>query len=821
MSKQLHDYQKRLVEFIKNTPKCALWLSMGLGKALDDEMTIPTPNGYKKIKDLKIGDLLFDKNGSICKITNIFIHKNKKAYKVTLKDNRSFICCDEHLIPFQSYTKAKTIQYKPLKEMFNDYVSIINEQHNWKRYKYRVPVAKAVNYKEKKHIIHPYVLGVLIGDGYLIKPPLTISSMDKDIIDKVAKLQNIKNVKKSNCNYNWIFSNDDNAKLITKEIKRLGLNILSKNKFIPKEYMLDSIENRKQLLIGLLDTDGHIHISHKNEKDANHSISYQFSTASEQLADDVCELAWSLGYGATKYTYTRLRSDKKQKHEIDYMVTISAEEQLVFTKRKIENIKFKFNTKRTKQNPIVNIEQVANRDMRCFTVDSDDSMFLIQDYTVTHNTAVTLHALKEMNPLNHILVVAPLNIARSTWIDEIEDWNLPFRWLSLIVNNKGKKLSKAKRYELYESLKDRPASICFINRELLPDLVEWSLNRKPAIWYFPYMVLDEAQGFKSYSSQRFKAVKKILPAVTNLIELSGTPMPHSLEDLWSQVYMLDNGARLGPNITTFREVFLRPTKFINGRAVNYEPLPGAEDEIYRRLSNITVSMKSDGLNLPELTINEIKVHMDETEKALYEELKKEKILKITEEEGVTAENAATLHIKLSQMASGAVYLDSDDVDIKEKKYALIHTKKLEMCEYIINDTDSPVMIAYHFKSDLDMLKNYLTDKGLTPTVFNGSPEMIKDWNNNKIKILLLQPKSAGHGLNLQKGDGRTLIWYTLPTSLEEYLQCNARLYRQGQKHNCVIHILMTAGTVDKLTYKRLQDNDASQESLLAAVKAAL
>lgn len=439
----------------------------------------------------------------------------------------------------------------------------------------------------------------------------------------------------------------------------------------------------------------------------------------------------------------------------------------------------------------------------------------------TGKSAITLHALKEMNPLNHILVVAPLNIARSTWIDEIEDWNMPFRWLSLIVNDKGKKLSKAKRYELYESLKDRPASICFINRELLPDLVEWSLKQKPTIWYFPYMVLDEAQGFKSYSSQRFKAVKKILPAVTNLIELSGTPMPHSLEDLWSQVYMLDNGARLGPNITTFREAFLRPTKFINGRAVNYEPLPGAEDEIYRRLSNITISMKSDGLNLPELTINEIKVHMDESEKALYEKLKKEKILKITEEEGVTAENAATLHIKLSQMASGAVYLDNDEIDIKKKKYAIIHTKKLEMCEYIINDTGSPVMIAYHFKSDLDMLKNYLTDKGLTPTIFNGSPEMIRDWNNNKIKILLLQPKSAGHGLNLQKGDGRTLIWYTLPTSLEEYLQCNARLYRQGQKHNCVIHILMTAGTVDKLTYKRLQDNDASQESLLAAVKAAL
>ena len=433
-------------------------------------------------------------------------------------------------------------------------------------------------------------------------------------------------------------------------------------------------------------------------------------------------------------------------------------------------------------------------------------------------SAITLHALKAMNPNNHILVVAPLNIARSTWIDEIHDWNMPFRYLSLIVNDKGKKLSKQKRHELYETLSKREATLCFINRELLVDLIEWSFSKKPAVWYFPIIVLDEAQGFKSYSSKRFKELKKVLPAVTNVIELSGTPMPNTIEDLWSQIYILDRGYRLGPNITNFREVFLRPTKYINGKTVDYEPLPGAEDEIYKRIDDITISMKNDKIKLPELTINKIKVYMDDKEKNLYNKLKKDKVLKISETEGVTVENAATLYLKLSQMASGALYIDEEEPTKTDKKYTFIHDKKLEMCDYIVNNTDSPVMIAYHFKSDREMLKNYLTEKGHKPVIFDGSPEMINDWNNDRIDILLLQPKSAGHGLNLQKGSAHTMIWYTLPTSLEEYMQCNARLYRQGQKNNCVIHILTTDNTVDETIYTRLIEKNLSQESLLEAVK---
>lgn len=422
-------------------------------------------------------------------------------------------------------------------------------------------------------------------------------------------------------------------------------------------------------------------------------------------------------------------------------------------------------------------------------------------------TYTTLMALYNLNLKSHVLIIAPKNIARSTWIDEIEKWQIPFRTKSLIVKPNGKNFTKKERLEIYQQVLNDPPTVYFINRELIPDLV----SNMP-VWPFPNVVIDESQSFKTYNSKRFKALKSIRPFVERMILLTGTPTPNGLMDLWSQIYLLDQGYRLGNFITRFREQYFYPTLYVQGHPVGWELKSGAETEIYRRISDIVISMKNTKLQLPELTMNEVYVHMDESEMKLYQRMKKDQVLTFDKVGDITAVNAAVLAAKLSQMASGALYTD------EKRNFKIIHKKKLEQVAYILRNLDSPAIIAYHFQSDLIMLEKYLKDVGIDAYRFDGSPEMIHAWNEGKIPVMLLQPASAGHGLNLQQG-GHTLIWYTMPWSLEEYLQCNARLYRQGQSEHTVIHHILCKDTIDERIHNILQKKDASQSALIEAVKA--
>lgn len=335
-------------------------------------------------------------------------------------------------------------------------------------------------------------------------------------------------------------------------------------------------------------------------------------------------------------------------------------------------------------------------------------------------------------------------------------------------------------------------------------------------WIFPFVILDEAQSFKSYTSARFKALKKVRPQIRRLVELTGTPSPNGLMDLWSQIYLLDQGERLGRTITEYRNAYFIPGLVMNGYPVQWKPKPGAEDAIYSRISDIVISMKNTALRLPPLTFNNVKVYMEPDELKLYKEMKKEFML--TFENGdddpteVIAANAAVLSAKLRQMASGALYTD------EEHNYKIIHRRKLEHVAYLLRSTSTPVLIAYHFHTDRIMLETYLTALGFEPQVFDGSTAMYRAWNAGEIPIMMLHPASAGHGLNFQDG-GHTLIWYTMPWSLEEYLQTNARVYRQGQKEPVVIHHILTANTIDERVLGALEKKDMSQARLIEAVLA--
>ena len=426
-------------------------------------------------------------------------------------------------------------------------------------------------------------------------------------------------------------------------------------------------------------------------------------------------------------------------------------------------------------------------------------------------TSIVLEALWELNPTAHVLVIAPKTIARCTWLNEIEKWNMPFRTQSLIVNQKGKQLSKKQREEIYAKIPSSPPTIYFINRDIVTKLVEQFPAGK---WPFKTVIIDESQSFKSYTAERFKAIKKVRPYISRMVLLTGSPAPKSLMDLWAQIYLLDMGARLGKNITQYRDMYFNPGIIMNNYPVTWYPKYGAETAIYRRIADIVISMKNHYIKLPAITFNPVYVDMTEDEYAVYKEMMKTNVLEIGDEV-IEAANAAVLSAKLSQMASGSIYTDA-----KKHIYHIIHKHKLDVCEYIINNTPGSVLIAYHFQSDKDMLLNYLTEQGFNPVVFDGSPEMERDWNQRKIPIMLLQPASCGFGVNLQVG-GSTLVWYTLPWSLEEYEQTNARIYRQGQQNPVIIHQLMTKHTIDTKILKALEGKDLSQQRLISAVEATL
>ncbi len=461
-----------------------------------------------------------------------------------------------------------------------------------------------------------------------------------------------------------------------------------------------------------------------------------------------------------------------------------------------------------------------------------------KDFLITHpkaglfldvgfgKTLTTLAALQELGMRGmisgHILIIAPKAIARSTWIDEMAKWGIRANTVSLIVNDKGKQLSRAKRIERYEGIATHNPAFYFINRDLIADLVKWHAdNKKP--WPFPTIVVDELQAFKSSQSSRFKALKAVANVTKRFIGLTGTPTPNGLEDLWAEIYLMDQGQRLGPNITYYRNMYFNPGLIVNNRPVSWRPKIDAEDIIYNLVSDIVISVRNPNIKLPEVTYNDIVCHMSDEEMKLYKELAKEKVLDLMMEDGgeasVEAQNAAILSAKLSQMASGALYLEKGKSD-----YVKIHERKLEMLNYIIdNNNNSPVLVAYHFQSDLAEITRYLKeiyaatkDPRYICEVFDGSPEMIHKWNQGQIPVMLLQPASAGHGINIQDG-GHTLVWYTLPWSLEHYIQTCGRLNRQGQKHPVVIHHLIMDGTIDRKIMKVLNDKDASEKALLDAV----
>lgn len=420
-------------------------------------------------------------------------------------------------------------------------------------------------------------------------------------------------------------------------------------------------------------------------------------------------------------------------------------------------------------------------------------------------TSITLTAINDLLfdsfEVHRVLVIAPLRVARDTWTAEVDKWDhLQNLICSVAVGTESERKAALMR----------PADIYIINREN----VQWLVEESGIPFTFDMIVIDELSSFKNHNTKRFKAMLKVRPRVSRIVGLTGTPASNGLMDLWAEFRILDMGQRLGRFITKYRTDYFQPDKR-NGQIIySYKPLPYAEDAIYKQISDVTISMKAaDHLKMPELISSEYTVRLSDEEKQKYADLKQELVLSLGDAE-ITAANAASLSGKLSQMANGAIYDDSDEV-------IQIHDRKLDALEDIIESANGkPVLVAYWFKHDLIRISEKLKKLHI-PFSHLDTSDSIRRWNSGEIPVALIHPASAGHGLNLQSG-GSTLVWFGLTWSLELYQQTVARLWRQGQtSETVVVQHIVTKGTIDERIMKALSLKEHTQTALIDAVKADL
>lgn len=416
-------------------------------------------------------------------------------------------------------------------------------------------------------------------------------------------------------------------------------------------------------------------------------------------------------------------------------------------------------------------------------------------------TVSTLTAVNQlMNvylEVTKVLVIAPKRVAEDTWTTECEKWeHLHGLRVSRVLGTEKKRKAALKA----------DADIYVINREN----VVWLVAQLKGWWPFDMIVIDELSSFKSNTAARFKALRQVRPMTSRVVGLTGTPAPNGLIDLWPQMYLLDMGERLEKTITAYRAKYFRPGR-TNGQVVfDYKPNTGSEEAIYKKISDICISMKADDyLDLPDMIEIPVEVSMNERQMKQYEKFEEEQVLKLQEEGDISAVNAAALSNKLLQYANGAIY-DA------ERNIHELHEAKLDALEEIVEAANgSPVLVFYSFRHDVARILKRL--KAYDPKEIGGQDD-IQAWNEGKISVMLAHPASAGHGLNLQKG-GHIMVWFGLPWSLELYQQANARLHRQGQSQPVRNYIIMTKGTMDADVKKALSGKTDRQDALMEAVKA--
>ncbi|WP_406710417.1 DEAD/DEAH box helicase [Trueperella pyogenes] len=415
-------------------------------------------------------------------------------------------------------------------------------------------------------------------------------------------------------------------------------------------------------------------------------------------------------------------------------------------------------------------------------------------------TVITLTAvwnlLLDSFLVRRVLIIAPLRVARDTWPAEVAKWDhLAGLTIAIAVGTKTDRLDALARN----------AMVTVINRENVP----WLVKQLGGAWPFDMVVMDELSSFKNHRAQRFKALATVRPRITRIVGLTGTPASNGLMDLWAQFRLLDEGQRLGRFISHYRNRWFIPDKRNGMQIFTYKPRPGAEDEIYAAIGDITLSMRTtDHLRLPDLTVTTKLVDLDVKERKAYERLRDEMVLDLNEQV-IDAANAAALSGKLLQLASGAIYDEHGNV-------IEVHDRKVDALEDLVEAANGqPLLVAYWYRHDLQRITKRFPQARELKTSAD-----IEAWNARQIPLALIHPASAGHGLNLQAG-GNLLVWFSLTWSLELYQQTNARLYRQGQSEPVTITHLAAGDTIDNAVLAALENKDTTQAALIDAVATTL
>lgn len=420
-------------------------------------------------------------------------------------------------------------------------------------------------------------------------------------------------------------------------------------------------------------------------------------------------------------------------------------------------------------------------------------------------TVTTLTAIKELKydrfQVRKVLVIAPKKVAEGTWTREAAKWDhTRMLRVSPVLGSQPRRVKAL----------NTPADIYITNRENVVWLVDYYRNA----WPFDMVVVDESSGFKSHSAKRFKALASVGGHIDRMVELTGTPSPNGLDDLWAQVFLLDGGERLGKRYTQFRERYFQPDKRgADGMVYSYEAKPGSEEGILERISDICISMKAgDYLQLPDVTYHEIPVELDAKAAKAYHDMEREMVLQLPEDgEDISVTSAAALGNKLLQLANGAIY--DEDRQVHE-----VHGCKVEaFMELVESLQGKPALVFYNYQHDRTRLLEALKKTGLRVRELK-TPQDEDDWNARRIDILLTHPASSAYGLNLQQG-GNHVIWFGLTWNYELYTQANKRLHRQGQQEKVIIHHLVCTGTRDEDVMQALQRKDDVQNWVMESLKA--
>nr|DAX60956.1 MAG TPA: Helicase of the snf2 rad54 family [Caudoviricetes sp.] len=419
-------------------------------------------------------------------------------------------------------------------------------------------------------------------------------------------------------------------------------------------------------------------------------------------------------------------------------------------------------------------------------------------------TVTTLTAIKELKynrfQVRKVLIIAPKKVAEGTWTKEKDKWDhTQMLRVSPVLGSEKKRIKAI----------NTPSDLYVINRENVVWLVDYYRNA----WPFDMVVIDESSSFKNHSAKRFKALVQVMSKIKRLVELTGTPSPNGLNDLWSQIYLLDEGRRLGKRYGQFRERYFDPgRRGPQGCVYDYDPKDGAEQSILSAISDICISMKAeDYLQLPDMVIHEIPVSLDAKAEKAYKELERKMILELPENEEISVTSAAALSNKLLQLANGAVYDE-------EHKAHEVHTSKLDaFLELVESLQGKPLLVFYNFQHDKERILKVLGTKKLRVKELKTVQDE-DDWNHQEIDILLTHPASSAYGLNLQQG-GNHVCWFGLTWNYELYTQANKRLHRQGQTEKVIVHHLICSGTRDEDVMKALKKKEGVQDFVTESLKA--